>query len=63
MKAAKIVVILLVAYAVLGERAAYRATPATEPEHDAFGGAHPLGLGIRVLTGFPPRYFPPLDPK
>jgi hypothetical protein len=46
-----------------GEQAAYRATPATRSEHEAVDGAHPLGLGIRVLTGFPPRYFLRLDPQ
>ncbi len=46
-----------------GNPADFRATPTPQAEHDAVNGAHPLGLGIRVLTGFPPRYFLRLDPK
>jgi hypothetical protein len=32
-------------------------------EHDLVNDAHLLGLGIRVLTGFPPRYLLRLDPQ
>ena len=45
-----------------GKTAAYRAVPVTAQEHDRVDSEHALGLGIRVLTGFPPRRFVRLDP-
>jgi hypothetical protein len=61
LKLAKLFLVLPVAYAIV--MAAYRATPLSQPEHDTVNDAHPVGLGIRVLTGFPPRYFLRLDPQ
>lgn len=45
-----------------GGRAAYVAVPVAGDEHRRVDADHPLGLGIRFLTGFPPRYFVRLDP-
>lgn len=41
----------------------YRAVPVTEPEHSTVDADRPLGLGFRILTGFPPRYFLRLEPQ
>ncbi len=41
----------------------YVAVPLEGAEADAVASARPLGLGFRVLTGFPPRYFLRLDPS
>lgn len=46
-----------------GERSDYRAVPVTGAEHDRVDSEHSLGLGFRVLTGFPPRYLLRLDPR
>lgn len=46
-----------------GDQVAFRATPISQAEHDQVNQAHPLGVGIRILTGFPPRYFLRLDPR
>ena len=45
-----------------GEMAAYLAVPVTEEEHNRVDSEHALGLVVRILTGFPPRYFVRLDP-
>jgi hypothetical protein len=45
-----------------GSKAAYVAVPVAGEEHQRVDADHPLGLGIRFLTGFPPRYFVRLDP-
>ena len=46
-----------------GERKAYRAVPITGAEHARVEGENRAGLGFRILTGFPPRYFVRLDPR
>ena len=46
-----------------GEKAAYRAVPVSGEEHERVDGQHALGLGFRILTGFPPRYFVRLDSR
>lgn len=45
-----------------GATAAYLAVPATASESERVDAQHALGLGIRILTGFPPRRFVRLDP-
>ena len=45
-----------------GATAAYLAVPATAAETERVDAQHALGLGIRILTGFPPRRFVRLDP-
>ncbi len=45
-----------------GESGSYRAEEVEGEEFDRVDSAHPLGLGIRVLTGFPPRRILRLDP-
>ena len=46
-----------------GEKSDYRAVPVTGTEHDRVDGDNSLGVGFRILTGFPPRYFVRLDPR
>lgn len=46
-----------------GESADYEAVPVEGAEHDRVDGARPLGVGFRILTGFPPRYFLRLEPR
>jgi len=46
-----------------GERADYLAAPVTGVEHDRVAGENGLGVVLRILTGFPPRYFVRLDPR
>jgi hypothetical protein len=46
-----------------GEKNDYRAVPVTGAEHDRVDGENSLGVGFRILTGFPPRYFVRLDPR
>ena len=46
-----------------GKKSAYRAAPVTAAEHDRVDGENRLPVGIRILTGFPPRYFLRLDPR
>ena len=46
-----------------GAKASYRAIPVAGAEHLRVDGDNPLGLGFRILTGFPPRYFLRLDPR
>lgn len=40
----------------------YIAVPLEGAEHDRINEANALGLGFRILTGFPPRYLLRLDP-
>jgi hypothetical protein len=49
--------------AVASERQAYQAVPVEGEEHSHLDKARPLGLVIRFLTGFPPRYFVKLVPE
>ena len=46
-----------------GEKGAYVALPATDEEYARLNAERPLGIGIRILTGFPPREFVRLDPR
>ena len=46
-----------------GEKRDYLAVPVTGAEHDRVNSDNSLGLGFRILTGFPPRYFLRLDPR
>jgi hypothetical protein len=46
-----------------GEKKDNRAVPVTGAEHDRVDGENSLGVGFRILTGFPPRYFVRLDPR
>jgi hypothetical protein len=46
-----------------GRKVDYRAVPVTGVEHDRVDGENSLGVGFRILTGFPPRYFVRLDPR
>ncbi len=46
-----------------GESADYEAVPVEGAEHDRVNNARPLGVGFRILTGFPPRYFLRLEPR
>jgi hypothetical protein len=41
----------------------YRAVPVTGVEHDRVATENRLGVVLRILTGFPPRYFVRLDPR
>jgi hypothetical protein len=51
-------------YVTVGdEKKAYRAVPVTGAEHDRLSVDHAHGIGFRILTGFPPRYFLRLDPR
>ena len=45
-----------------GSKANYTAIPVGESEHDRVNRENDLGLGFRILTGFPPRNFLRLDP-
>ena len=45
------------------EKGDFRAVPVTGAEHDRVDGEHSLGVGFKILTGFPPRYFIRLDPR
>ena len=47
--------------AVANEKRAYLAVPVTGEEAARVRNEHPHGLGFRILTGFPPRYFLRLD--
>lgn len=40
-----------------GETHTYRVKPVSGPEHEQIAAGKPLGLGLRILTGFPPRKF------
>jgi len=46
-----------------GTKGNYRAVPVTGAESDRVEREYPHGLGFRILTGFPPRYFVRLDPR
>ena len=46
-----------------GEKGDYRAVPVTGSEHDRVDTENSLGVVLRILTGFPPRYFVRLDPR
>jgi hypothetical protein len=46
-----------------GEKGDYRAVPVTGVEHDRVADDNSLGVIIRILTGFPPRYFVRLDAR
>jgi len=41
----------------------YLAVPVIDEEHDRVDTENSLGFVIRMLTGFPPRYFIRLDPR
>lgn len=41
----------------------YLAVPATAEESERMNRENPHGLGFRLMTGFPPRYFIRLDPR
>ena len=43
--------------------APYLAVPVTDEEHDRVDAEHSLGPMVRILTGFPPRYFVRLEPR
>ena len=45
-----------------GETADYTAVPVEGGEYLEVDSARPLGVVFRILTGFPPREFPRLDP-
>jgi hypothetical protein len=44
------------------EQGTYIAVPLQGAEHKRINQANALGLGFRILTGFPPRYLLRLDP-
>lgn len=44
-----------------GELGDYLAVPVSSAEHDRLNEEHALGIVIKLLTGFPPRYFVRLD--
>ena len=46
-----------------GETADYVAVMISGEERDRVAADHPLGLVIKILTGFPPRHFLRLDPQ
>lgn len=46
-----------------GKKGDYRAVRVTGDEHDRVADGNRLGIVLRILTGFPPRYFVRLDPR
>ena len=52
-----------VAVSIQGDRGDYLAVPVQGAEHDRVQADNPTGIGFRILTGFPPRYFLRLDPR
>ena len=46
-----------------GETEDYRVIPVTGAEHERVDRENSLGVGFRILTGFPPRYFVRLEPR
>ena len=46
-----------------GETADYLAVPISGQERSRVEADHPIGLVIRILTGFPPRHLLRLDPQ
>ena len=53
----------LVEVTVDGETAPYRATQLRGSDYARIDGQHRLGLGFRLLTGFPPRHLFLLEPR
>ena len=46
-----------------GQTGEYQAVSVENPiEHEQVDNTKPLGIGFRILTGFPPRYFVRFDP-
>lgn len=45
------------------EKNNYLAVPVTGAEHDQVNSDNSVGIGFRILTGFPPRYFVRLDAR
>ena len=45
------------------EKKDYLAVPVEGAEIEQVDNARPLGIGFRILTGFPPRHFVRLDPS
>ena len=45
-----------------GKKGDYLAISVSDEEHRRIDSEHSLGLVVRFLTGFPPRYFVRLDP-
>ena len=46
-----------------GQKSAYSAVPVSGEEYEQVNDEHGLGLGFRILTGFPPRYLLRMDPR
>jgi len=46
-----------------GDKRDYRAVPVTGVEADRVDAESSLGVVLRILTGFPPRYFVRLEPR
>jgi hypothetical protein len=46
-----------------GERSAHRAVRVEGAEYERVNADNSLGLGFRILTGFPPRHILRLDPR
>lgn len=46
-----------------GGKGDYRAVPVSGEEAVRVEADNPLGIGFRILTGFPPRHFLRLDPR
>lgn len=46
-----------------GNERDYLAAPVQGEEHDRIEEANRHGIGFKILTGFPPRYFVRLDPR
>ncbi|MHC4065674.1 MAG: nitroreductase/quinone reductase family protein [Planctomycetota bacterium] len=46
-----------------GKKGDYRAVPVTGMEHERVDGQNRLGVAMRILTGFPPRYFVRLEAR
>ena len=45
------------------KKTSYRVVPLDEEEQSLVNEENQLGLGLRILTGFPPRYIVRLDPQ
>ena len=45
------------------EKGSFLAVSVTDEEHERVKSENELGLVVRFLTGFPPRYFVRLDPR
>ena len=46
-----------------GAKREYTAVPVSGSEHDRVESYNRVGIGFRILTGFPPRYFVRLEPR